>query len=191
MIKKTAHRTAIVLSLSVMFCSLSWADDINIPGSATIGKDVSIGGNLNVGGTANVGGSLGVGGDLSVGGGITTPTLTAGTIRGNNLFFTDCGGRYLCTPMMCLEKCIGLGLRMATVDEVYAWASQGKNHCKYMWMLNSATMGKVYRGYPMYTNRTKSGCGTLNTGDIPRIEGGGVFNWNEDKTYNCACAGIM
>jgi len=107
------------------------------------------------------------------------------------LHFLKCGEtHYQCTPKMCLEKCISLGLRMATYDEVYAWASQGNSHCSRMWMLHSQHPGKVYAGYPMYHNRTKSGCGVTNTGNIPRIAWSGVFDWNSEQKYNCACAGI-
>jgi hypothetical protein len=113
-----------------------------------------------------------------------------GSIRGNNLHFLRCGGRYKCTPRMCLDLCIKKGLRMATYDEVYAWASTGKNHCKYMWMLHSQHPNKVFSAYPMYNNRTSGGCGRPNTGNIPRMEGINVFDWNSSQKSDCACAGI-
>lgn len=114
-----------------------------------------------------------------------------GSIRGNNLHFLRCRGvRYNCTPRMCLDLCIKKGLRMATYDEVYAWASTGKNHCKYMWMLHSQHPNKVFGAFPMYKNRTSGGCGRTNTGNIPRMEGINVFDWNSSQKYDCACAGI-
>jgi hypothetical protein len=113
-----------------------------------------------------------------------------GSIRGNNLHFLRCGGRYKCTPRMCLDLCIKKGLRMATYDEVYAWASTGKNHCAHMWMLHSQHPNKVFMSYPMYNNMTSSGCGSLNTGNIPRMVGINTFDWNSNRKYDCACAGI-
>jgi len=53
------------------------------------------------------------------------------------LNFTSCGERYSCTPRACLAKCMELGTRMATYDEVYSWASSGNDHCSIMWMLDS------------------------------------------------------
>jgi hypothetical protein len=106
------------------------------------------------------------------------------------LHFLNCGGHYQCTPKMCLEKCISLGLRMATYDEVYAWASQGNDHCVRMWMLDSQHLGQVYASYPMYKNNTNPGCGTTNTGNIPRMEWIGVTDWNSEDKWDCACAGI-
>jgi hypothetical protein len=114
-----------------------------------------------------------------------------GSIRGNNLHFLRCGGvNYNCNPRMCLDLCIKKGLRMATYDEVYAWASTGKDHCAYMWMLHSQHPKKVFRGFPMYNNRTLDGCGGMNTGNIPRMSGVGVFDWDSTIKYDCACAGI-
>jgi len=84
------------------------------------------------------------------------------------LRFLRCGGLY-CTPRMCLNKCISLGLRMATYDELYAWASAGKSECAGMWMLNSKFPDKVYQGYPMYVHNPAGGCGRTNLKNIPRI----------------------
>jgi len=106
------------------------------------------------------------------------------------LHFMKCGKTYTCTPKMCLEKCISLGLRMATYDEVYAWASQGKDHCARMWMLHSQHPGKVYGSFPMYHDYPRGGCGGTNTGNIPRMEGSDVVDWNSEEKLNCACAGI-
>ena len=196
MIKKIA----IILSTSVLFCSPLWADvggnfevggNLTVVGNNEVGGNSDIGGNSIVGGNSTVGGNASVGGNLAVDGRVTAPSFQGGDIRGMNLLFTNCSGRYQCTPKMCLELCIANGMRMATSDEVYAWASQGKDHCEYMWMLNSAYMGKVYHAFPMYTNRTTPDCGTLNTGNIPRLEGTGVDGWDSTARYNCACAGIM
>jgi hypothetical protein len=114
-------------------------------------------------------------------------------LRHNNfpqLHFLNCGKTYTCTPKMCLDKCISLGLRMATFDEVYAWASQRKQRCVWMWMLHSQEPGKVYRSFPMYYNQTTGGCGATNTGNIPRMVEPIVVDWHSDDKYDCACAGI-
>lgn len=109
-------------------------------------------------------------------------------IVGNHLRFLECGGRYLCSPRDCLAKCIALKMRMATYSEVYAWASGGKDHCAYMWMLHPEK--KLVRAYPMYSNRTATGCGELNTGNIPRMLGNETHNWNSATKANCACSSL-
>jgi len=217
MMKKFILHSAAIFSISMLCCPASWAntgeDDIegnfeiggnltvvgnsdaggnsDVGGNNTVGGNSDIGGNSIVGGNSSIGGNASVGGNLTVGGRLTASSFQGGEISGTNLLFTDCNGRYQCTPKMCLELCIANGMRMATANEVYAWASQGKDHCEYMWMLNSAYIGKAYLAYPMYSNRTAPGCGTLNTGNIPRLEGSGVYNWDSGDRYNCACAGIM
>jgi hypothetical protein len=107
---------------------------------------------------------------------------------GNHLRFLECGGRYRCTPRDCLNKCIELGMRMATYSEVYAWAVGGKDHCAYMWMLHPEK--KFVRAYPMYSNRTAPGCGDLNTGNIPRMLGNETHGWNSKAKANCACSSL-
>jgi len=113
-------------------------------------------------------------------------------LKSSHLQFLDCGGTYTCTPRMCLEKCISLGLRMATYDEVYAWASAGKSYCAYMWMLNSQFPDKAYRGYPMYVQNPNGGCGRTNLKNIPRIEisGKNDFDWDSSVKADCACAKV-
>ncbi len=49
--------------------------------------------------------------------------------------------------------------------------------------------------YPMFSNRTSSGCGPQNTGDIPRLAGYSTFNgdesnWSQTNTYDCACSSL-
>ncbi|MFH1466228.1 MAG: hypothetical protein ABIO70_17720 [Pseudomonadota bacterium] len=115
----------------------------------------------------------------------------ADNITGENLVFRQCdGGTYLCTPMECLQECIDHGERMATEDELYAYASAGLNHCGYVWHLDSANLDYPVRGYPMYSNRTTSGCGSTGTGDIPRIVGKSVGTWADTTSVDCACATI-
>lgn len=111
-----------------------------------------------------------------------------GQVVGEHLNFVQCGGRYLCTPRDCLAKCISLGMRMATYSEVYAWASGGKDHCAYMWMLRPEN--GLYRAYPMYVNQTKPNCGSLNTGNIPRMEGNEKHNWKSNAKADCACSSL-
>ncbi len=105
------------------------------------------------------------------------------------LTFTNCGEQYSCTPQACLARCIELGLGMATYDEVYSWASSGKDHCAYMWMLDSKQSDTSVFGYPMYHNQTtEKTCGRTNTGDIPRIEGLiSSETWESQKKFDCAC----
>ncbi len=110
------------------------------------------------------------------------------------LQFHQCGGTsYNCTPMECLALCQANGERMAFTDEVLARASEGQNLCSFHWMIERTANGQdsfPVSAYPMYSNRTTSGCGPLNTGDVPRL--GGYWkpsnDWASTSTYNCACA---
>jgi hypothetical protein len=111
-----------------------------------------------------------------------------GQVVGEHLKFVQCGGRYRCTPIACLQKCISLGLRMATYSEVYAWASGGKNHCAYMWMLRPEN--GLYKAYPMYSNQTKEGCGRTGTGNIPRMLGNEKHGWYSKAKADCACSSL-
>jgi hypothetical protein len=115
-----------------------------------------------------------------------------GEIVGNHLKFEQCGGRYACTPRACLARCIELKMRMATYSEVYAWASGGRDHCAYMWMLHPPTKHGLVRTYPMYSNTTKSGCGPINTGILPRmVSPENSYSWNESKVKaDCACSSL-
>ena len=109
---------------------------------------------------------------------------------GNNLTFRNCGDTYSCTPRECLDLCADHGERMAFVDEVYAFASEKRHRCAHMWMLDRNNLDQPVSGYPMYANRTTSGCGRRNTGDIPRIEALSVDNWDSTREFDCACATI-
>jgi len=113
---------------------------------------------------------------------------SGGQVVGEHLKFVQCGGRYLCTPLACLKKCQELGMRMATYSEVYAWASGGKNRCNYMWMLHPEK--GLYKAYPMYSNQTKPNCGSLNTGNIPRMEGNEKHGWKSNAKADCACSSL-
>jgi len=115
---------------------------------------------------------------------------------GKSVNFRTCtGGTYSCTPTACMSLCQSNDERMAFVDEIYAWASLGQSRCAYAWMLQwdaAAGVAELAKGYPMYNNRTTSGCGTTNTGNVPRIEGFSAVgaSWNATSTYDCACATI-
>ncbi len=113
------------------------------------------------------------------------------SLKSPQLQFFDCGGTYTCTPRMCLDKCISLGLRMATYDEVHAWASAGKDYCGHIWKLDSQHPDRVSFSFPMYSNLPKlGGCGRSNTGNIPRLEGEKLYDWDSTKKANCACAKV-
>ena len=80
---------------------------------------------------------------------------------------------------------------MATVPEMYAYASGKNSQCAYMWVLDDQNAGMVARGYPMYNNKTTSGCGSVNTGDVPRVEE--LLrnqSWTSTVKYDCGCYGI-
>ena len=149
--------------------------DVDITGSLYL--DGSIG---EASETISIPGNLSVGGDITLGGAM------------NNLSFRKCdGGDYNCSPAECLALCIENGERMALIDEVFAWASAGNDSCAYMWMLDRNNIGGAVFGYPMYTNQTASNCGSLNTGNVPRIEGFGTAAWTSTEyQWNCACAKI-
>jgi len=111
-----------------------------------------------------------------------------------------CGGTtYNCTPTECQSLCQAIGGRMAFMEEALAWASAGNNQCAWMWMLEDtpSTNRRAYpiAAYPMFNNRTSSGCGPLNTGDVPRLAGYNTFsgddsNWSLTNTYDCACSSL-
>jgi len=114
-------------------------------------------------------------------------------ISGERLQFRNCGSTYTCTPTACLALCQSNGERMAFTDEVLAWASEGQGHCAWMWMLErdaNAQASQPVMAYPMYSNRTTTGCGPTNTGDVPRLAGYSRpgDGWSSTSTYDCACA---
>ena len=112
-----------------------------------------------------------------------------GEIVGNHLRFLKCREKtYACTPLDCLAKCLELKMRMATYSEVYAWASGGRNHCAFMWMLHPIKI--LVKAYPMYSNRTASGCGPRDTGNIPRMVGTTAHKWKDEDKADCACSSL-
>lgn len=130
-------------------------------------------------------------GEVTIVGSLTaTSDLRAeGRRFGESLNFLECGGvTYNCTPLMCKDLCRSRGERMATADEVLAWAAVGRNSCRWMWMLDAANPTQVRRAYPMYFNSTSGGCGTTGTGDVPRLSGGDYLSWGTTTRYDCACA---
>ena len=99
---------------------------------------------------------------LHVGGDVTAE----GYIWGNTIYFMRCNNiTYNCTPRQCLDLCQANGMRMATYNELYAWASGGNNHCARVWMLHDAYPDNPCHGYPMYTNWPSGTCGRTGTGN--------------------------
>ncbi|MBF0364127.1 MAG: hypothetical protein HQK50_01065 [Oligoflexia bacterium] len=87
---------------------------------------------------------------------------------------------YNCTPKECLQHCLSQKQRMVTVDDLLKWAAKGKNYCNAMWAISGSQ--ELINGYPMFINRTTSGCGEINTGDVPRIVRLGVsYNWEGNE----------
>lgn len=128
-----------------------------------------------------------------------TVSLTAGDLAvdgrvlSDNLSFRRCGGYYQCTPLLCLAECQANGERMATTDEVLAWASRGQDRCEYLWMLDRNNPLVPVRSFPMYTNQVNQGCGALNTGNEPRLAVGPILatGWDDPTSNsNCACAAL-
>lgn len=120
-------------------------------------------------------------------------TLSAtDNLYGPTLNWRNCDGEtYDCTPIECLEECVEHGERMATKENIYAWALKGDDFCEWVWYVDVDDEDYVYRGYPMYTNQTTPGCGTIGTGDMPRIEGGYPNAWDTDTEQSCACVSTI
>ncbi len=114
-----------------------------------------------------------------------------GHVYGQKLSFRQCdGGGYSCTPQACVDLCQANGERMAFVDEVLAYASEGNDQCRWGWMLDADTPNVPVAAFPMFSNRTAPGCGATNTGNVPRL-GGGIrqgTGWDDTQTYDCTCA---
>lgn len=127
-------------------------------------------------------------GDLSVNG-----QITAGKrIYGGTFFRAQKdGGTYKAKPLDCVAVCADQGGRMATLDEMYAYASSGHGICAKMWVLDEPNT--VAAGYPMYENINDAGeCGTTGTGNVPRIESlNRNQDWcNTDQKWDCGCSSI-
>lgn len=97
---------------------------------------------------------------------------------------------YNATPRQCIEECARIGLRMATKDEILAWASGKKQRCASIWMIDSSNPDKVLGGYPMFEDRTDVKCGRKDTGERPRLEGLQLDEWDSSALRDCACAGV-
>jgi hypothetical protein len=135
--------------------------------------------------------------DGNVGIGTANPNAkldVRGSIKGQGFFHAKKdkdGEHYKATPLDCVEVCTSLGGRMATLAEMYAHASSKADICAWMWVLDNNNIGKVARGYPMYNNRTSSGCGPLNTGNVPRVVSPQVnLPWSTADKFDCGCHGI-
>lgn len=95
---------------------------------------------------------------------------------------------YACTPMECLDACAANGERIATTDEVLAWAAKGNQACQWAWMIDRNNPSVPVYSYPMFNNRVNPGCGPLNTGNVPRFgEGPFTSTWGTAQQFNCAC----
>ena len=114
------------------------------------------------------------------------------SIRADSIhFLTKDWVHYNSTPLQCVDVCTAGWWRMATSSEVYAYASAKMSSCGYVWMIDDKNMNKVARWYPMYINRTTSGCGNLNTGNVPRLEWYlDNQSWSSTWKMNCACSWI-
>jgi len=143
-------------------------------------------GNIGIG-TAKPTEKLEVAGNVKLSGDLTV----GGYIKGKTITFLECtGGKYKCTPRACMTLCQGRGERMATMAELFAYASGGKDHCKFVWMLDQNTL-KARSGYPMYKNQTGVGCGATNTGNVPRLHLDSIqYTWTDTAVANCACHGL-
>ena len=64
-------------------------------------------------------------------------------IHGSTVRFRNCGSTYTCTPKQCLALCQANGERMATANEVLAYASSGNQACAHMWMVDDENPNTV------------------------------------------------
>ena len=134
---------------------------------------------LNVGGQSRMT-DLNVSNKLNfyklIGDEVTANTLTAkGNISGTGFVRAGYNNKtYSATPLECQKVCQKLGGRMATVSEMYAYASSGQSVCAYMWVLDdtdiTSSKQRVAKGYPMFESQKTTNCGKAGTGDIPRLE---------------------
>lgn len=112
-----------------------------------------------------------------------------GEVRAIGFFVINTG--YKSTPLQCVDECAKKGGRMATVPEMYAFASGKNQACSYLWVLDDLNIGMVASGYPMYRNLTGDGCGPINTGEVPRVVGlTRNQSWSSKTGYDCGCYGI-
>ncbi len=75
---------------------------------------------------------------------------------------------------------------MASREQLLAYTASGRSICSHTWHMDEDNPDVVYNGFPMYFNRTTSGCGRQNIGNRPRIEGSA--SWTTSAQYACACA---
>lgn len=115
-------------------------------------------------------------------------------------------GNYESSALDCEQVCAENDERLATIEESFWFAKNASDNCSTMWHYADNSAQLVLSGYPMYSNRTTSGCGPLNTGDVSRFRvwgtGGTIYHHSEIyPTYqnqildvsntpsnsNCAC----
>ena len=133
-----------------------------------------------------------------VGIGVASPAAkldVAGRIRTTgNVYWNECGGRYLCSPMACYNLCKSNGDRMASQEEVYSIALRGNDSCAYGWYyyLNQADGAMHYAsGYPM-GNGSLAGCGGGVAG-TPRLISplaNDTVDLNSANRADCYCSGL-
>ncbi|MDD1419922.1 hypothetical protein MEO40_12425 [Dolichospermum sp. ST_sed1] len=112
--------------------------------------------------------------------------LSSNLPTGNAVTMHYCNNkRYDCNPKQCLSYCINIGKRMATKDEVFTHALEGKNSCRYVWMADGAKPESVFAGYPMFNYQ---GFGCVNTYSTPIMADVRAVSWNSNEKFDCACA---
>lgn len=133
-------------------------------------------------GGGTVTGAMTVTGTATVGG-----LSTTGKISGETVSFRNCGGSYTCTPRQCAALCQANNERMATVDEMLAYAASGRDYCGYVWMLDAAAPTEVRSGYPMW-GLGSGGCGGTVAFAHPRIVALSSEPWSSTGLRDCACS---
>ena len=147
-------------------------DSTTVTGDLTIDKNLSVTGTATfptiAGDTTTMTGDLTVNQDLTAKGDVTITGLL--TFEEPSFFYVKKEeGNYMAHPLDCLELCWKNHARVATVSEAYEYAATGGSICSYLWLLDDQNPGCLATGFPMFENRTSKGCGTQDTGNVPRI----------------------
>lgn len=133
-----------------------------------------------------------------VGIGVASPVAkldVGGRIRTTgNVYWSECGGRYLCSPMTCYNLCKTNGDRMANREEVFTIALRGSDSCAHGWYYYSNQAdGAIHyaAGYPM-GNASLPGCGNGVAG-TPRfnlLPSSDTVDLNSATRADCYCSGL-